>query len=214
MLIKYWWHHLVWSSPSSPSLMLVTSGRENMLKKKSYLPSWILRPDICKWLPRTGSRICDIFDNLLEIALLVAPWWNSPIGGTKSLSCKAQTLCLRVCVQRLHEGYLDSRKLSDVSHRLNTGESKDSCRLHPGESKWTLVALDEILHLEVLGYFSMCAILQNMQASHQYTLSWGLLDSHRIFHLLLQGNQLCHQLCGMEKGKIFNKSGLAVSWLS
>ena len=40
---------------------------------------------------------------------------------------------------------LDSRKLSDVSHKLNTRESKDSCKLHPGESKWTLVALYEIL---------------------------------------------------------------------
>ena len=39
---------------------------------------------------------------------------------------------------------LDSRKLSDVSHKLNTGESKDSCKLHPGESKWTLVALYKI----------------------------------------------------------------------
>ena len=31
---------------------------------------------------------------------------------------------------------LDSHKLSDVSHKLNTGESKDSCKLHPEESKW------------------------------------------------------------------------------
>ena len=43
--------------------------------------------------------------------------------------------------------HLDSRKLSDASHKLNTGESKDSCKLHPGESKWTLVALYEILPL-------------------------------------------------------------------
>ena len=42
---------------------------------------------------------------------------------------------------------LDSRKLSDVSHKLNTGESKDSCKLHLGESKWTLVALYESLPL-------------------------------------------------------------------
>lgn len=42
---------------------------------------------------------------------------------------------------------LDSRKLSDVSHILNTGKFKDSCKLHPGESKWTLVALYEILPL-------------------------------------------------------------------
>ena len=41
----------------------------------------------------------------------------------------------------------DSRKLPDVSHKLNTGESKDSCKLHPGESKWTLVAFYEILPL-------------------------------------------------------------------
>ena len=44
---------------------------------------------------------------------------------------------------------LDSRRLSDVSHKLNTGESKDSCKLHPGESKWTLVALYEILPLSM-----------------------------------------------------------------
>ena len=43
---------------------------------------------------------------------------------------------------------LDSHKLSDVSHKLNIGESKDSCKDHPGESKWTLVALYEILPLE------------------------------------------------------------------
>ena len=42
---------------------------------------------------------------------------------------------------------LDSCKLSDVSHKLNTGEFKDSCKLHPGESKWTLVALYETLPL-------------------------------------------------------------------
>ena len=47
---------------------------------------------------------------------------------------------------------LDSCKLSDVSHKLNTGESKDSCKLHPGESKWTLVVLYEILPLGS-GYF-------------------------------------------------------------
>ena len=43
---------------------------------------------------------------------------------------------------------LDSRKLSDVSYKLNTGESKDSCKLHPGESKWTLAAPYEILPLK------------------------------------------------------------------
>ena len=43
---------------------------------------------------------------------------------------------------------LDSRKLSDVSHKLNAGECKDSCKLHPGESKWTLAALYETLPLK------------------------------------------------------------------
>ena len=45
---------------------------------------------------------------------------------------------------------LDSHKLSDVSHKLNRGESKDSCKLHQGESKWTLVALYEIFPLDLV----------------------------------------------------------------
>ena len=45
---------------------------------------------------------------------------------------------------------LDSRKLSDVSHKLNTGESKNSCKLHLGESKWTLAALYKILPLMIV----------------------------------------------------------------
>ena len=44
---------------------------------------------------------------------------------------------------------LDSSKLSEVSHKLNTGEWKDSCKVHQGESKlWTLVALYQILPLK------------------------------------------------------------------
>ena len=42
---------------------------------------------------------------------------------------------------------LDSHKLSNLSHTLNGGESKDSGKLHPGESKWTLIALYEVLAL-------------------------------------------------------------------
>ena len=40
-------------------------------------------------------------------------------------------------------------KLSKVSHKLNVGEFKDSRKLHPGESKWTLVALYKILPLVI-----------------------------------------------------------------
>ena len=42
----------------------------------------------------------------------------------------------------------DCHKLSKLSHKLNGGESKDYLKLHPGESKWTLIALYEILPLK------------------------------------------------------------------
>ena len=47
---------------------------------------------------------------------------------------------------------LHSLKLSKVLHKLNGGESKGSRELHPGESKWTLVALYKILHLQCVPY--------------------------------------------------------------
>ena len=56
---------------------------------------------------------------------------------------------------------LDSRKLSDVSHKLNTGESKDSCKLHQGESKWTLVKRSM--------KFYPCKIEKKKKKIHAYT---------------------------------------------
>ena len=58
------------------------------------------------------------------------------------------TLLQRIPANESTRVQLDSHKLSDVSHKLNTGESKGSHKLHPGESKQTLLALYEILPLD------------------------------------------------------------------
>ena len=53
---------------------------------------------------------------------------------------------------------LDSLKLSKVSHKLNGGEFKDSRKLHPGESKWTLVGLYKVLLLPCQNRDDQCDV--------------------------------------------------------
>ena len=61
--------------------------------------------------------------------------------STRVHSCKASHQIFR------YKNHVKSFINCQKFHKLNGGESKDSCKLHAGEYKWTLVALYEILPL-------------------------------------------------------------------